>query len=626
MSSTNDQSDKTSERSSGNIFSRWIESLIHIDPVGVVSDMWDAFDMWRATRRWSPIRTMIPGMILLFSSFVTICFGMLSSNSNKLDRYIKKAEAIAPIQDGLTEEERKAAIRKATTGASDLNQNSLESGEEESRQSAAEKKAIAEEEAKNSAYADLLFRRVLQLEPNNKNARFFVAYNLGLRGNVDQARGMMQSLAPSDVNAYPRAHAWIAMDMLGQIFRGVKVDRKELAHHLAVAADYSGTSALVLSAYAQMLESEGKFSEAINMMQRAAARDRGFYLPLASMQARHKQPIQSKESADRAISHYSESFGRKDEPDQDRIAVAETYVQSKNFEAAIKVLSDGLNLREDRPMLRRAMSNVYRFMYRSQLAKTEAGQIKANLGLLNAAMLADPTNPAVGEEVAILQQLGVTADETMIQALKQQLATGGATAITHLLLGNSYMNKEDIEMANRHWKLALGQDPNMVLAMNNLAVGLSLLTPPKFDEALELIDRAIELSHGDAEFLDSKGEILVRAGRDEDAIILFEKAIQADPTRISTREKLVKCYEKAGMMDLADSHNNMIAKIRDHFKANNLNEKGRALPRTLPPKQAQSEKGNKVDPSEAIDVNKIFEGFPSQIQKKPDAVEPKSPQ
>jgi tetratricopeptide (TPR) repeat protein len=351
--------------------------------------------------------------------------------------------------------------------------------------------------------------------------------------------------------------------------------------------------------------------EGISMMQRAAQRDNAFYLPLSAMQARHKQPIQSKESAESAIRHYKRSFGNKDEPDLDRINAAEAYIQSGNFDEAINVLQEGLRLREDRPLLRRALSNVFRYRYRSELKKTEEGQIKANLGLLNSAMLADPTNPAVGEEIAILQTLGVTADDGMIQALKKQLSFGGATAVTHLLLGNACMNKEDTQNAIFHWKLALGQDSNLVLAINNLAVVNSMLDPPNFDEALRLIDRAIEVSRGYPEFLDSKGEILMRAKRYEEAISFFEKALEGEPTRISTREKLVSCYEKMGMMELADSHNNTIAKIREYYKANGLNEKGQSQIRRLPTQSSIDDaKGANKSPEPVVDLDSL--SLPSQ--------------
>jgi tetratricopeptide (TPR) repeat protein len=609
MSTTNEPSKNAQEGGKASAFTSWIDRLVHVDPVQMVSDIWDALDMWRATRRWSPIQMMIPGLVLFFSCFVTICFGMLTSNIKKLDRYIKKADTVAPIQDGLTDAERKAATKKATSNAEDITK--AESAEvEDSPQAKAKKKADEEEEAKNIAYADLLFRRVLQLEPNNKMAKFFVAYNLGLRGNIDQARGMMQGLAPSDSKGYPRAHGWVAMDMYNQMVRGLKPDLKEMSHHLAIAADFAGTSALLLSVYAQLLDHDGKFMEGISMMQRAAQRDNAFYLPLSAMQAKHNQPIQAKESAESAIKHYKRSFGTKDEPDIDRVKVAEAYIQANNFDEAINVLQEGLRLREDRPLLRRALSNVFRYRYKSLLKRTEEGKIEANLGMLNSAMLADPTNPAVGQEIAMLQSMGVTADEDMVQALKKQLSHGGATAVTHLLLGNACMNKEDTQNAIFHWKLALGQDNNLVLAINNLAVVNSMLNPPKFDEALQLIDRAIAISHGYPEFLDSKGEILMRAERYEEAIAFLEKAKEGDPTRITTREKLVTCYEKVGKRDLADENNNVIAKIREFLKSKGLDDRGASLLRRLPSQSDEKTKDGNKSPEPALNFDDL--PLPSQ--------------
>ncbi len=317
MRSAKESQDRSEPRDRSR-FAEWLEGIIHIDPVSVVSDMWDAFDMWRATRRWSPIRMMIPGMICcsrVSSPLATAC--CRPTSANETDTFERpKPSPLAGWLDRRTTKSGQSKVGRRRSCKHPTKEGS------ESAISKAESKAKAEEEAKNAAYADLLFRRVLQLEPNNKNARFFVAYNLGMRGNLDQARGMMQTLAPADEKVYPPAHAWMALDYLGQIFRGAKVDRKELEHHLKIAADYSATSPLVLSAYAQLLESEKKYSEAISMMQRAAARDQSFYLPLSVMQARHNQPIGAKESADRAISHFSASFNTKNEPDADRIAAA----------------------------------------------------------------------------------------------------------------------------------------------------------------------------------------------------------------------------------------------------------------------------------------------------------------
>jgi tetratricopeptide (TPR) repeat protein len=220
------------------------------------------------------------------------------------------------------------------------------------------------------------------------------------------------------------------------------------------------------------------------------------------------------------------------------------------------------------------MSEVYRQQFRDDMIESRKGQeMKVKLGLLNAAITADPTNPRIGDDIMYLKAAGVTVDKNMIAHLREILASGGATAITHLLLGNSYFDQKDrkIDKAINHWQLAMGQDPNMVLALNNLAVAMSYLDPPKIDEGLKLIDRAIELTNGNAEFYDSRGEILDRAGRYEEAIVDFEKALVRDPYRLATREKLYQSYKSAGLEDLAEAQLTAIGKIRDQFTARGIN-------------------------------------------------------
>ncbi len=177
-----------------------------------------------------------------------------------------------------------------------------------------------------------------------------------------------------------------------------------------------------------------------------------------------------------------------------------------------------------------------------------------------------------------LQNLGVTVDEKMIKSLHVQLANGGASAVTHLLLGNAYFNQNNLDRAIQHWQLAQGQDPNMVLALNNLAVAYSRLDPPRIDDAIKLIDRAIELSGGDPEYFDSKGEIEYRGKRYEASITSYEKALQRNPYRLNTRNKLIDSYQKINMTDMVDAQLDVIKKIRDEFRARGLSDQGLVIP------------------------------------------------
>ena len=53
------------------------------------------------------------------------------------------------------------------------------------------------------------------------------------------------------------------------------------------------------------------------------------------------------------------------------------------------------------------------------------------------------------------------------------------------------------------------------------------------------------------ELFDSQGQVRLIAGRPLDAVESLEKAIGIDPSRVGTRELIIKAYREAGLEDLA---------------------------------------------------------------------------
>jgi tetratricopeptide (TPR) repeat protein len=513
--------------------------FLFVEPVLVAASLWDGLDGWRMTRPWRSILLGLPALLLLLVCGGAVAAGKLKSKSGLLDYYLKLAEEEAPLEQALAGAE-SGDSGQATPAAVD--------GEETP-------------DIKYSEYADMLYRRVLQLENNNKRARYYVGLQMQARGASDQARPMMESLAPAGDSGYPPAHAWLATDLLIRAQNRIPIDLAALEHHLAKAANWSGVNPQLLMTYAQLLERQEKVSLAVAVAQRAAERQPRLNLALAELCRRHQREDQMKTAAERAERHFRRSFGRQDEPDDDRIGAAQALVLLGRPTEAETVLREGLALRPDRPGVRQALSNLYLLEYRRSLRPSDTG-FQANLPLLNAALQADPSNPSVSEEVARLSSFGVAADERMEEALRKQLASGQATAVTHLLLADNFYARQMVDQAITHWQLALAQDPRLVLALNNLAVALTRIEPPQLEPAQELIERALQIAGPRPELLDSQGQVLLASGKLSQAVASFERALESQPDRIRTRQRLADAYLQLGLEAQAEAQLEVIQRLQ----------------------------------------------------------------
>src|SRR5690606_5810690 len=131
----------------------------------------------------------------------------------------------------------------------------------------------------------------------------------------------------------------------------------------------------------------------------------------------------------------------------------------KNPSEARAAALKGLEAAPENPQLRRLVSESYRFEYVQSIQQAD-GQTKLNLGLLDAALKSDPSNPNVGMEIARLIAMGEDTSAEFKTVLEQQLAAGQATALTHNRLANRHLQAGELQAAAPHRELALRQAPN----------------------------------------------------------------------------------------------------------------------------------------------------------------------
>jgi len=414
-----------------------------------------------------------------------------------------------------------------------------------------------------SPFAELLLRRILQLEKSDSRSRYLVALQIGNRGRRGQARQIMRQLAPGESNGFAPAHAWLAIDRLLQGPIADAASRAALMHDLELAATWSGTGAQLRVLLAELLEKEGRVGEAIKALQSAAEVDSSSWIPLVAVSLRNgrKQPAQ--EASAKAKSIFTERINQHKASASDYINLARLWILESQHDEAIKQVGLGLRQFPDDRSLRLVLSECYRVKFLSTYRETPTG-IEFNLALLDEALKADPTNPAVSEEVAKLLARGGNASQTLIKALEEQLAEGKATTMTHLMLATRSLKEEDFQAAVPHLEVALRNAPNAPIVLNNLALALVRVSTANAPRSRELIDRALRISGPNAEVLDSQGEIRMIAKDYVGAVESFESAIGLDGNRISSRKRLIEAYDGAGLKDMIPVQ---AAKVRELEKS-----------------------------------------------------------
>ncbi len=117
-------------------------------------------------------------------------------------------------------------------------------------------------------------------------------------------------------------------------------------------------------------------------------------------------------------------------------------------------------------------------------------------------------------EIAIRWRQSFQPPADLLKVLIDQLEHNLANTPTRLAVAEMHLLHGQMYKAKSEWEMILSESPDVIPALNNLAVVLSRETPPQIDRALELIERADRIKPGDPEIGDSVGEILMAWRKD----------------------------------------------------------------------------------------------------------------
>lgn len=563
------------------VLSNWLNALSH--PGVLIHAIEEVFNSCISTRPWRRLIIFSPALLVLGGLLGLIVWGRSVSRETLVARYAQLAQ----------EELDRLETEDPAQGAE------------------AERSTVLMKEERTSAFSDMLFRRLLQLNDENARTRYLVAVQMAKSQRLPQARQLMEEIAPlsNATKGYEPAHAWLAIDLLSRQPLD-KSEQTRLLEHLERIQAWDGTGSGLLAIYANVMASQGKHADALEVMSRAAKKDPGLQSAYAIMARKFNMPKIADEVSMKARKELKEAISKPDAKMPLYIQLASLELTEENYQAALQVTREGLNrLDKNNEQLKYLGSEALRLMYRKSIRKTSKG-VEFNLGLLDLAMKEFPANQNLTTEIALLEDMGVEASGELKALMEQQLANGQATALAHLILANQEIKAGRMADAIKHLELTVNAAPTHPVALNNLALALALTDSAQVKRSEELIGRALAVDGRNAELYDSQGQIRLIAGRPLDAVESLEKAIGINPNRTGTRELIIKAYREAGLEDLAVQQEKSLEKLKadlakeeaDRAQAKLNESKPKAAEPTVPkaaePKPTPSKPDNALPPTE----------------------------
>ena len=516
-------------------------------PTGVAGGLIDAFRGWKFSRSWVRFWFHLPSLILLVFIYLTFAFSIFGREDSRIQLFSVESQKRCPtklIEDICDQSHEANFATVLGLPASEV----------------VDYKTVPISDI-TKRYVELLSKRILSIQPKNSVANYRLGLIYNINGQADDGLKKMKELAAGNFGDCPQANAWMVKELLRQKVNGEEISSQELLINLEKASKWRDVDFRLVSFFARVLEESGETLKAIGVAKQAASVRPELNLELARLYGRVGYQNEMRSAASVVEDIFLKKLNSPLEKISDRLAVAEARKMTDRLEQAADILREGLLNKSTGPAIRRELSEVLRLIYVKSIVKTESGLNQADLTQLEKAAEANPLNPNISDEIAKLLTLRIKPTKRLLEILKIQIEAGITTSAAHIYLAEGYFEFGNTKEAIKNWELALAKDPNNIGALNNLALVLAKISSANVERSISLLNKALSLSPGNAEILDSLGDVLMIAKRPKDAINKFELSIRNDVSRIKTRKKLVEAYQLNGMVDMADSLNKVIKKL-----------------------------------------------------------------
>ena len=371
-------------------------------------------------------------------------------------------------------------------------------------------------------------------------------------GQTEEASALLKLAAPLETPGYAPAHVLVARSLLAATNRttqGIKQAEVHLQHALTLEPNSSEAHELLGWVYFQRHD----WDLAEEHFQAAVSAKPGVALTLATLSKTKGDDIGMRRWAERAAKYYHDKVnGAKTDNPPDRLAWAQALEMQGNYPEAIQVLDDGRKRSGSQ-----VYSSVLAGLYASraeEVTRQEPNNVAARLKLVQQGLECEPKNVRLLRLLIALGHLQGPAANRVRDTLANLLAEGGSSALLHFILGSDAWQQGEKEQAKKHFALAYELAPNLPVVANNMALMLALGSSPDLPQALALIQPLEDKFPDQPHFRDTRGQILVKLGRWQEAVKDLELALPQLRDKAATHAALAQAYRNLGMPKLEADH------------------------------------------------------------------------
>lgn len=405
----------------------------------------------------------------------------------------------------------------------------------------------------NFEAASIAIETLVDLHPESVELQYQRAIIEHRRGNLEAADKQIEPLVR--VNRHGKAALWMISQKcdLGKLNSWSSADHESFREWMDIAlSDIDGENLLaarvLMSSYLVGIGAQG---EAIRFLKDIVPDKPELALMAASLSKSQHDVTGTNRFGEIARKHFEAELSKKPSDVERRINLARTMIVIGQDEAAARLLNDGYRLTKDEHLAGALGEALVSWSNRLGEGNAPAENLLKRLEILRAAMGVLPNDRRIAESIVALILECRTSQDAKVRSLRESILRGTSTTTSNFIRGTLALLDNNFSEAKVHLELAAREQPNVPTVLNNLAVAIAGMEGGDLEQALKLSNAAIAQHRDHPYLLETRGQILVKLQRWQEAIASLEPALRAQELKSKIYPSLALAYREVGLPQMA---------------------------------------------------------------------------